>query len=96
MGDHQGTIKIEYDIRMKTKLKLTHFDGSFGTLNFDEKWRLKTFLGFKPFWDYKPTNAIHGDSPGFYTSGRILNLSTTNKIHLKADDVDGSIVDGSR
>ena len=63
MGDHEGTLKIENnDISMKTKLILTRFGGSFGTLSL-----LKKLLGFTPFWDYKPTIAIHADSPGVYT-----------------------------
>ena len=47
-------------------------------------------------WDYKPTNAIHADSPGFYTSDKILYLSTKGKIHFKCDVVDGSVVNGLR
>ena len=49
-----------------------------------------------PYWDYKPTNAIHADSPGVYTSAKKLNLNTKNKIHLQTDVIDGSIVNGSR
>ena len=38
MGDHEGTLPINYfDISMKTKVSLTPFGGSFGTLRFDEK-----------------------------------------------------------
>ena len=38
MGDHEGTIQIEYDdISMKTKLILTPFGSTFGTLISDEK-----------------------------------------------------------
>ena len=40
-------------------------------------------MGFSPYWGFKPTNAIHADSPGGYTSDEILNLSTIDKIHLK-------------
>ena len=53
-------------------------------------------MGFSPFWDYKPTHAIHADSPGVYTSAKILNLSTVYKIYLKTDVIDESIVNGSR
>ena len=53
-------------------------------------------MGFKPFWIYKPTNANHIDSPGVYTSDKILNLSTIDKIHLKCDVIDGSVVNGLR
>ena len=47
-----------------------------------------TLLGHDPHFDYKV--------PGVYTSNKILNLNTTNKIHLKCDCVDGSIQDGLR
>ena len=53
-------------------------------------------LGFEPYWDYKPTNSNHVAIPGVYTSDKMLNLSTTNKIHLKCDVIDGSVVDGVR
>ena len=69
LGDHEGTIKIEYDENtMKTKLILTHFGSTFGTLRFDEGSFFSTFLSFTPYWDYKPTNAIHADNPGVYIS----------------------------
>ena len=56
-----------------------------------------TLLGFTPYWDYKPTNAIYGDSPGVYTSDKIvLKLNTIDKFHLKCDCIDGSIQDGLR
>ena len=69
MGDHEGTLKIEYDdISMKTKLILTRFGGTFGTLRFDQKSFNITLLVFTPYWDYKPSNAIHADRPGVNTS----------------------------
>ena len=47
-GYYEGTLKIEYDdISMKTKLILTHFGSTFGTLRFDEKAFFKNFIGFK-------------------------------------------------
>ena len=51
-------------------------------------------MGFTPYWDYKPTNAIHAGSPGVYTSDKILSLSTIVKVHLKCDVMDGSLVNG--
>ena len=39
---------------------------------------------------------IHVDEAGIYSSEKILNLSTINKVHLKCDIVDGSILDGVR
>ena len=54
-------------------------------------------MGFEPFWDYKPTNAVFAVAPGFYTSDKIvLNLNTINRIHLKCDCIDGSIQNGLR
>ena len=53
-------------------------------------------MGFTPYWNYTPTNAIHADSPGVCTSDKILYLSTIDKIHLKCDVIDGSIQIGFR
>ena len=47
-----------------------------------------TLLGHDPYFDYKV--------PGDYNSNKILNLNTTNKIHLKCDCIDGSIQNGLR
>ena len=65
-------------------------------MRFDEKSFKNTSLGFTSYWDYKPTNAIHADSPGVYTSETILNLSTIDKIHFECDVFDGSVVNGIR
>ena len=98
LDDHKGNLQIEYDeINKKVKLILTSFANSFGTLRFDNKSFFHTLLVFDPYWDYKPTNAIHADFPGVYTNDNdILNLNTINKIHLKCDCIDGSIQDGVR
>ena len=97
LGDHEGTLQIEYDhLNKKTKIILTRSGSILGTLRFDEKSFLYTLLGFAPYWDYKPTNAIHADFPGVYTNDKILNLNTINKIHLKCDVIDGSLVNGLR
>ena len=43
MDDHEGTLPIEYDdLNKKTKLNLTRFGSTFGTLRFDEKSFLNT------------------------------------------------------
>ena len=56
-----------------------------------------TFLGFSPYWDYKPNNSNHVLIPGVYPSDKIiLNLNTKDKIHLKCDAIDGSVVNGIR
>ena len=95
---HERTLQIEYDdLDKKVKLILTRFGDTFETLRFDKKSFFHTLLGFTPYWDYKPTNVIHADAPGVYTSDKIiLNLNTINKIHLKCDCIDGSIQDGVR
>ena len=52
-----------------------------GTLIFDDKSFFHTLLGFEPYWDYKPNQFYHLNIPTVYISGKILNLSTTNKYH---------------
>ena len=81
---------------MKTTLILTRFRRNFGTSRFDEKVFFNTLVGFTPYWDCKPTNAIDGDSPGVYTEEKNLNLSTLDKIDFELHAIDGSIVSGSR
>ena len=49
---------------------MTRFGRTFGTLRFDEKPFFHILLKFEPFWDYKPFNAIHADSPGVYTTDK--------------------------
>ena len=97
MGHYEGTLKIEnIDIIMKTKLSLIRFNGTSGTLNFDDRSFLKTLLGFTPYRDHKSTNAIHSDSSGVYTIIESLNFSTIDKIFVKYDVIDGSVVNGRR
>ena len=68
-----------------------------GTLRIDKKPFFHTLLGFSPYWDYKPNNSNHVLIPGVYPSDKIiLNLNTIDKIHLKCDVTDGSLVDGVR
>ena len=82
---------------MKRKPILTRFGGTFGRLGFDENsFFSNTLLGFTPYWDYKPTNAIHSDYPGVYTGETIIKLSTIKNLHLKCEDKDGSVVGGIR
>ena len=98
LGDHEGTLQMEYDdLDKKVKLILTRFGSTFGTLRFDKKSFFHTLLGFEPYWDYKPTNAFNSNGEGVYTSDKIiLSLNTMNNIHLKCDCIDGSIQDGIR
>ena len=101
MGDRDGTLQIENDDNddddsVKTKLISTRFGSTFGTLRFDKKSFFHTLLGFAPYWDYKPTNPIHADSPGVYTNDKFSNLNAIIKNHLKCDVVDGSLVNRLR
>ena len=85
---------------MKTKISSNYIAEQkmfvLGTLRFDERSFFHTLLGFEPNWDYKPSNSNHIAIPGVYTMDKILNLSTTKKIHLKRDIVGGSVVNGLR
>ena len=50
LGDHEGTLQIEYDgLNKKVKLILSRFGSTFGTLRFDEKSFFDTILGFAPY-----------------------------------------------
>ena len=70
---------------MKTKLDVK---AGIIAIRFDEKSFFSTILGFTSGWDYKHYNK--------YISQKIVNLSNTNKIHLKCDVIDGSVVNGLR
>ena len=94
-------IQIEYDDNtMKTIFILKYIAGqkkfALRTLIFDERSFFHTLLDFEQYWDYKPTNSNHVAIPGVYTSDKILNFKTTNKIHLKCDVIDGSVVNGCK
>ena len=73
------------DITRKTKLVVR---SGIIAIRFDEKSFFSTILGFTPGWDYKHYNQ--------YLNQKVVNLSSTNKIHLKCDAIDGSIQDGVR
>ena len=73
------------DITRKTKLVVK---SGIIAIRFDEMSFFSTILGFTPGWDYKHYNQ--------YLSQKIVNLSNTNKIHLKCDAIDGSVVNGVR
>ena len=79
-------INIEYDdITGKTKLVVNN---GIIAIRFDEKSFFSTILGFIPGWDYKHYKK--------YVSQKIVSLSNTNRIHLKCDAIDGSVVNGIR
>ena len=73
------------DFTRKTKLVV---NSGIIAVRFDEKSFFSTILGFTADWVYKHYNQ--------YLSQKIVNLSNTNKIHLKCDAINGSIVDGVR
>ena len=79
-------ILIRLDVvTRKTKLVV---NSGIIAVRFDEKSFFSTILGFTAGWDYKHYNQ--------YLSQKIVNKSITNKIHLKCDAIDGSVVDGVR
>ena len=81
-----NVIDNEYDdITMKTKLVVR--SGNIA-IRFDENSTFCNVLGFTSGWDYKHYNK--------YISQVILNLGSTNKIHLECDIIDGSVVNGLR
>ena len=73
------------DVTRKTKLVV---NSGIIAVRFEEKSFFSTILGFTAGWDYKHYNQ--------YLSQKIVNLSITNKIHLKCDAIDGSVVNGVR
>ena len=83
-SDSEILIRLD-DITRKTKLVIN--SGNIA-IRFDEKSFFSTILGFTAGWDYKHCNQ--------YLSQKIVNLSSTNKIHLKCDTIDGSVVNGVR
>ena len=84
--ESSSEIAIEFDdITGKTKLVV---NSGIIAVNFDEQSFLSTILGFTSGWDYKHYNK--------YTSQKVVNLSSTNKIHLKCDVINGSVVQALR
>ena len=73
------------DITMKTELVVK---SGIIAIRFDETSFFNTVLGFTSGWDYKHYNE--------YTSRKCLNVGSTNKVHLKCDVTDGSVVNGLR
>ena len=80
------------DIRLKSKLKINQ------TLIFTEKSFFYTFLGFTQSRSY-PLDDIDGFYQliaGSYKSDRPINVTGIDKIHLKCDCIQGSIMNGVR
>ena len=70
---------------MKTKLVV---NPGIIAIRFDEKSFFSTILGFTTGWDYKHYKE--------YISLKFVNISSTTKIPLKCDVIDGSVVKGLR
>ena len=80
------------DIRLKSNLKINQ------TLIFTEKSFFYTILGFTQSRSY-PLDDIHGFYQliaGSYKSDRPINITGIDKVHLKCDCIQGSIVNGIR
>ena len=80
------------DIRLKSNLKINQ------TLIFTEKSFFYTILGFTQSRSY-PLDDIDGFYqliPGSYRSDKPINITGIDKIHLKCDCIQGSIVNGIR
>ena len=80
------------DIRLKSNLKTNQ------TLIFTEKSFFYTILGFTQSRSY-PLDDIDGFYQliaGSYTSNKPINITGIDKIHLKCDCMQGSIVNGIR
>ena len=80
------------DIRSKSNLKINQ------TLIFTEKSFFYTILGFTQSRSY-PLDDIDGFyqlKAGSYKSDRPINITGIDKVHLKCDCIQGSIVNGIR
>ena len=80
------------DVRLKSKLKINQ------TLIFTEKSFFYTILGFTRSRSY-PLDDIEGFNQliaGSYKSDKPINITGIDKIHLKCDCINGSIVNGTR
>ena len=80
------------DVRLKSNLKINQ------TLIFTEKSFFYTILGFTRSHSY-PLDDIDGFYQiiaGSYTSEKPINITGIDKIHLKCDCIQGSIVNGIR
>ena len=80
------------DIKLKSNLKTNQ------TLNFTEKSFFYTILGFTRSRSY-PLDHIDGFHQliaGSYKSDKPINITGIDKIHLKSDCIQGSIVNGKR
>ena len=80
------------DIRLKSNLKINQ------TLIFTEKSFFYTILGFTHSRSY-PLDDIDGFYQliaGSYKSDKLINITGIDKVHLKCDCIQGSIINGVR
>ena len=85
-GEFNNSFVIGFDdITRKTNLVVRP---GIIAIKFDDKSFFSTILGFEPYWDPKHFNK--------YAGQKIINLSSTDKIQLKCDVIDGSVVNGIR
>ena len=80
------------DIRLKSNLKINQ------TLIFTERSFIYTILGFTQSRSYplKDIDGFYQLIAGSYKSDRPINITGIDKIHLKCDCIQGSIVNGIR
>ena len=80
------------DIRLKSNLKINQ------TLIFTNKSFFYTILGFTQSYSYPldDIDAFYQLIAGSYISGKPINITGIDKIHLKCDCIQGSIVNGIR
>ena len=83
-SDSEILIRLADNTR-KTKLVV---NSGIIAIRSDENSFFSTILGFTPGLDYKHYNQ--------YLSQKIVNLSTTKKINLNCDVIDGPVVNGNR
>ena len=84
--DKSDSIIVNCDNKtMKTILIVRHENNA---MRFYEKPFFSTILGLPPYWDYKSYNEFFGE--------KLENLSTIDKIHLKCDVFNGSVLNGVR
>ena len=80
------------DIRLKSNLKINQ------TLIFTERSFFYTILGFTQsrFYPLDDIDSHYQIIAGTYTSDRPINITGIDKVHLKCDCIQGSIVNGVR
>ena len=80
------------DVRLKSNLKIIQ------TSIFTEKSFFYTILGFtrSRFYPLDVIDGFHQFIAGLYEGDRLINITGIDKVHLKCDCINGSIVNGIR